>query len=176
MNWSELIGKNKMRAAALFGSSSYYLPVSEAQSIRLKEKKFQSSSLMTANIPEVKGSSTFLNKKNAQQKVYPIAPTPVIDQRSDRAKERGAENRPAPKPHRQWYNYCTLTGHNAWVRAVTVDPSNEFFITGSTDRMLKIWDLAKAELRLTLTGHIGAIHDLKISPKSPYLFSCCDAK
>lgn len=176
MDWYELIGKNKMRASALFSCSSYHLPHSDAKNIRLKEKKFQSSSLMTANIPEVKSSSTFQNKKKAQENIYPIAPAPVIDKRSDRAKERGAENRPAPKPHRQWYNYCTLTGHNAWVRAVAVDPSNDFFITGSTDRMLKIWDLAKAELRLTLTGHIGAIHDLKISSKSPYLFSCCDAK
>ena len=29
---------------------------------------------------------------------------------------------------------------------------------------------------MTLTGHIGAVQDLQISKRSPYLFSCCDAK
>jgi pleiotropic regulator 1 len=39
------------------------------------------------------------------------------------------------------------------VRAVAVDPSNDFSVTGA-DRMLKFWDLATGHLRVTLTGHI----------------------
>ncbi|OHS96622.1 Pre-mRNA splicing protein [Tritrichomonas foetus] len=166
MSWEELILKNKNRTNSLFEATPFTFPSSIARDVRLNDKKFKSYSLITANIPEAK----------KQTNVFPIAPMPVQDERPDRAKEKSAANRPAPKPHRQWYNYCTLTGHNAWVMAVAVDPTNEFFITGSTDRMLKIWDLAKLELRMTLTGHIGAIHDLKISNRSPYLFSCCDAK
>ena len=168
MDWNDIILQNKTRANAFFEVTPFQLPASSARETRLNEEKLKSFSYqnITSNIPQ----------PSKQKKVFPIAPAPVIDERSSRAKERASSNKPAPKQHRQWYNYCTLTGHNAWVRAVAVDPYNDFFITGSTDRMLKIWDLAKAELRITLTGHIGAIHDLEISKKSPYLFSCCDAK
>ena len=63
------------------------------------------------------------------------------------------------------------------MRSIAVDPSNEWFVTGSTDRTIKIWDLAKccaaAEggLKLTLTGHISAVRAVAVSPRHPYLFS-----
>jgi WD40 repeat protein len=44
-----------------------------------------------------------------------------------------------------------------WVRCVAVDPSNEWFATGSADRTIKIWDLASGQLKLTLTGHIEQV-------------------
>ena len=171
MDWAEIIRKNRYRTNELFGATNLTLPESESAKGRIVGQTIFSTSLISCQIPEVKSKQV-----QSSHAAYAIAPAPVIDHRPDRAKEFGQSNKPAPKFHRQWQNYCVLTGHNAWVRAVTVDPTNEFFITGSTDRMLKIWDLAKAELRLTLTGHIGAIHDLEISNKSPYLFSCCDAK
>ena len=40
------------------------------------------------------------------------------------------------------------------VRCLAVDASNEWFVTGSADRTIKIWDLATGQLKLTLTGHI----------------------
>ncbi len=40
------------------------------------------------------------------------------------------------------------------VRCLAVDAGNEWFVTGSADRTIKIWDLATGQLRLTLTGHI----------------------
>lgn len=63
------------------------------------------------------------------------------------------------------------------MRSIAFDPSNEWFVTGSADRTIKIWDLAKccagAEggLKLTLTGHINAVRGLVVSPRHPYLFS-----
>ena len=40
------------------------------------------------------------------------------------------------------------------MRCLAVDAGNEWFVTGSADRTIKIWDLATGQLRLTLTGHI----------------------
>jgi pleiotropic regulator 1 len=64
-----------------------------------------------------------------------------------------------------------------WVRSIAFDPSNEWFATGSADRTIKIWNLAKCcagssdGLRLTLTGHINAVRGMAVSPRHPYLFS-----
>ena len=69
-----------------------------------------------------------------------------------------------------------------WVRAIAFDPSNEWFVTGSADRTIKVWDLAKASagadkaLKLTLTGHINCIRGLAVSPRHPYLFSAAEDK
>jgi len=42
--------------------------------------------------------------------------------------------------------------------------------------MIKFWDLAKGTLKLSYTGHIGAIYGLQVSHSHPYLFSCADDK
>lgn len=55
---------------------------------------------------------------------------------------------------------------------MAVDPSNEWFVTGSGDRTIKFWDLASGQLKLTLTGHIEQVTGLAISPRQPYMFSC----
>ena len=65
-----------------------------------------------------------------------------------------------------------LSGHTGWVRCVSVDPTNSFFVTGSNDRTIKFWDLISGELRTTLTGHISAVRGVEISPRHPYAFSC----
>ena len=48
----------------------------------------------------------------------------------------------------------------SWVRSVAVEPGNEWFVTGSADRTMKIWDLATGQLKLTLTGHIEQVLSL----------------
>ena len=69
-----------------------------------------------------------------------------------------------------------ISGHLGWVRAIAVDPTNEWFATGSADRTIKIWDLASGTLKLTLTGHISTVRGLAVSSRSPYLFSCGEDK
>lgn len=64
-----------------------------------------------------------------------------------------------------------IAGHRGWVRSVAVDPENNFFVTGSTDRTIKFWDLASGELKLTLAGHINTVRALVISNRHPYMFS-----
>lgn len=89
---------------------------------------------------------------------------------------------PVPQWHAPWELSAVVSGHLGWVRALAFDPSNEWFVTGSADRTIKIWDLAKccagAEggLKLTLTGHISAVRGLAVSSRSPYLFSAGEDK
>ncbi|KOB87930.1 hypothetical protein PFDG_04364 [Plasmodium falciparum Dd2] len=62
-----------------------------------------------------------------------------------------------PKWHFPYKLYRVILGHSGWVNCVDVDISNEWFATGSNDRLIKIWDLASCKLKLTLTGHINSI-------------------
>ncbi|KAH9252717.1 hypothetical protein BASA81_009320 [Batrachochytrium salamandrivorans] len=64
---------------------------------------------------------------------------------------------PTPKWHAPWKLMRVISGHTGWVRCLAVDSSNEWFVTGAGDRMIKIWDLASGTLKLSLTGHISAV-------------------
>ena len=79
---------------------------------------------------------------------------------------------PVPEWRAPWKLYRVISGHQGWVRSVAVDPSNEWFVTGSADRTIKVWDLASGSLKLTLTGHIEQVTGLCVSPRHPYMFSC----
>ena len=57
-----------------------------------------------------------------------------------------------------------------------MEPGNKWFATGAGDRVVKIWDLASGELKLSLTGHISTVRGLAVSPRHPYLFSCGEDK
>ena len=81
-----------------------------------------------------------------------------------------------PEWHAPWKLMRVISGHNGWVRSITVDPTNEWFATGANDRMIKIWDLASGQLKLTLTGHISAVRGLACSERHPYLFSAAEDK
>lgn len=79
----------------------------------------------------------------------------------------------APKaPWRQpWKLHRVIQGHTGWVRSVDVDPSNDWFVSGGNDRMIKIWDLASGVLRMTLTGHTHNVRAVRVHPQFKYLFS-----
>lgn len=84
--------------------------------------------------------------------------------------------RPKPTWHPPWILHKVIAGHTGWVRAVDIEPNNEWFMTGSADRTIKLWDLASGELKITLTGHIATVRDLVISNRHNYLFSCGEDK
>jgi pleiotropic regulator 1 len=81
-----------------------------------------------------------------------------------------------PTPHAQWKLTRVISGHLGWVRSVAVEPGNQWFATGAGDRVIKIWDLASGELKLSLTGHISPVRGLAVSNRHPYLFSCGEDK
>jgi WD40 repeat protein len=69
-----------------------------------------------------------------------------------------------------------ISGHLGWVRSLAVEPGNKWFVSGAGDRVIKVWDLASGELRLSLTGHISTVRGLAVSARHPYLFSCGEDK
>ncbi|KAL2712418.1 pleiotropic regulator 1 isoform X1 [Vespula squamosa] len=77
-----------------------------------------------------------------------------------------------PKWHAPWKLYRVISGHLGWVRCCAIEPGNEWFATGSADRVIKIWDLATGKLKVSLTGHINSVRGLAVSQRHPYLFSC----
>ncbi|XP_067943821.1 pleiotropic regulator 1-like [Watersipora subatra] len=83
---------------------------------------------------------------------------------------------PKPQWHAPWKLYRVISGHTGWVRCVTVEPGNQWFATGSADRIIKIFDLATGTLKLSLTGHISAVRGVIVSPRHPFLFSCGEDK
>lgn len=87
-----------------------------------------------------------------------------------------AQHQQKPDWHAPWKLMRVISGHLGWVRALAVEPGNEWFASGAGDRTIKIWDLATGSLRLTLTGHISTVRGLAVSPRHPYLFSCGEDK
>ncbi|EAY18162.1 Pre-mRNA splicing protein, putative [Trichomonas vaginalis G3] len=167
MDLANLISSNKQRTNELYGATRFVLPKSSLMEAMYSDLSFETQTT----------TNKFLPKSQKEINIEKIAPAPVIDERPDRARQNLVEDGIAAKPHRNWYNYCVLTGHAAWVKAISVDQSNEFFVTGSTDRMIKFWRLAERELTNTLTGHTGAVLDLCLSKQGfPYLYSVGDAK
>ncbi|KAF7323762.1 Pre-mRNA splicing factor [Mycena kentingensis (nom. inval.)] len=81
-----------------------------------------------------------------------------------------------PTYHPPWKLVRVISGHLGWVRSVAVEPGNQWFATGAGDRVIKIWDLASGELKLSLTGHISTVRGLAVSSRHPYLFSCGEDK
>jgi WD40 repeat protein len=62
-----------------------------------------------------------------------------------------------------------------WV-GYTVLQWNKWFAKGEGDRVIKIWDLASGELRLSLTGHISMVRGRAVSSRHAYLLSCGEDK
>ncbi|KAI1304266.1 Pleiotropic regulator 1 [Halotydeus destructor] len=89
---------------------------------------------------------------------------------------RKANSMPKPGWHAPWKLMRVVSGHTGWVRCIAVEPGNEWFASGSNDRIIKIWDLASGKLKLSLTGHISGVRGLAVSQRQPYLFSCGEDK
>lgn len=51
---------------------------------------------------------------------------------------RKAPTMPKPQWHSPWKLFRVISGHTGWVRCVAVDPTNEWFCTGSADRVIKV--------------------------------------
>lgn len=82
-----------------------------------------------------------------------------------------------PSWHPPWKLSKIINGHAGWVRCIAVEPiQNEWFATGSNDTSIKIWDLASGRLKLTLSGHVMTVRDLKVSSRHPYMFSASEDK
>ena len=125
----------------------------------------------TTGKPNTAESSLKLYQESISKKVSVVDPSTL----SALVKSQ-IQTKAKPQHHAPWKLKTVISGHLGWVRSVAVDNSNEWFATGSADRLIKIWDLASGTLKLSLTGHIGAVRGLAISPRHPYLFSAGEDK
>ena len=137
----------------------------EKEKLKNKDNKnIQKNSLilkLEQNKKLVQIENSKLNQINFDENCF------VPDSDSDKEKE--------PK-HSKWKLYKIITGHTGWVRCIDMDPSNNFFVTGSNDRVIKFWDFPSGKLKLSYTGHINTIRKVVLSPRNPYLFSCGEDK
>lgn len=114
-----------------------------------------------------------------QQKGQPIRSGGILVKRDDDSTNTTI---PTPKWHAPWKLSTVLSSHLGWVRSIAFDPHNTMFATGGNDRVIKIFDLAKAcvasqdALKITLTGHISPVRGLAFSERHPYLFSAGEDK
>ncbi|KAI9894302.1 MAG: pre-mRNA-splicing factor prp46 [Vezdaea aestivalis] len=106
----------------------------------------------------------------------PNANGPTLQSKSTSLIRKQAVQQAPPEWHAPWKLIRVISGHLGWVRALAVEPDNQWFASGSGDRTIKIWDMTTGSLRLTLTGHISTVRGLAVSPRNPYLFSCAEDK
>ena len=121
-------------------------------------------------------SNALALRKGNPQAPNANGPKPQGDKFSSSLVRRQNFHQPKPDWHAPWKLMRVISGHLGWVRALAVEPGNEWFASGAGDRTIKIWDLASGSLRLTLTGHISTVRGLAVSPRHPYLFSCGEDK
>lgn len=82
-----------------------------------------------------------------------------------------------PKWHAPWKLTKIINGHLGWVRCVAIDPvGNEWFVTGSNDTTIKVWDMSTGKLKITLAGHAMGVRGVAVSERHPYMFSASEDK
>jgi pleiotropic regulator 1 len=143
-------------------------------------KMIEDASVSKQQTPTANGSSTALTRINgtANAKLPPNAngPTPQRNTPGSSLVRRDTVRQQKPEWHPPWKLFRVISGHLGWVRALAMEPGNQWFASGAGDRTIKIWDLATGTLKLTLTGHISSVRGLAVSPRHPYLFSCGEDK
>lgn len=66
---------------------------------------------------------------------------------------------------------CRLTGHTDWVNSIAVSPDGKWAASASSDKTVKIWDLATGECRATLVGHTNQVNCVAITPDGTQLLT-----
>lgn len=71
----------------------------------------------------------------------------------------------------------TLSGHlQIQAYCLAYDKTGKYVITGSDDRLVKIWSLRTGDLMFTLRGHVGNITDLAVNSANTLVASSSDDK
>jgi WD40 repeat protein len=75
-----------------------------------------------------------------------------------------------------WRCVHTLRGHQAWVRSVALSPDGTLLASGSGDKTVKLWSVARGQLLHTLTGHSTWGRGVAISPDQRLVVSVSNDK
>ncbi|MGK3963275.1 TIR domain-containing protein [Sorangium sp. So ce118] len=75
-------------------------------------------------------------------------------------------------PVRMWTGEeRTLYGHSAWVTSCALSPDGQRIVSASSDRTLKVWDLATGRLLSNLEGHSAWVTACALSPDGQRIVS-----
>ncbi len=66
--------------------------------------------------------------------------------------------------------------HESWVFSVAISPDGNWAVSGSRDRIIKIWDWKSGECLRELEGHTGDVNAVAITPDSKRIVSGSDDK
>ena len=68
---------------------------------------------------------------------------------------------------------CTaaLSGHVSCVRSVTFSSDGKFLVSGSDDKIVKLWDVQTGGIVQNFSGHQGCVHSVSISADSAIIAS-----
>ncbi|KAG5452371.1 Pleiotropic regulator 1 [Clonorchis sinensis] len=186
-----LVFRSLKRTHDMFESDQARLPevdpLSEALKTAVKARDQYGPVLKQASTNPLKQNKSAALSSATPGAIVPVEknkPKPMLDQNTSLVQVGGekillpkkAPTMPKPTWHPPWKLCRVVSGHTGWVRCVAFDPTNEFFVTGAGDRMIKVWDFASGTLKLTLTGHISVVRGVVISARHPYLFSCGEDK
>jgi WD40 repeat protein len=77
--------------------------------------------------------------------------------------------RPEPQPVQKYEDATqrlvrTFTGHTGDVTSVAISPDGRTALSGSHDKMLKLWDVTSGRELRTFTGHMGDVTSVAFSP------------
>lgn len=148
-------------------------PAARKEKVEAASKASGSTALIRTEIPGLK--ETVVETLESSQQLS-LARNGGYGGTQQRALTRKDFMQAKPEWHAPWKLMRVISGHLGWVRALAVEPDNQWFASGAGDRTIKIWDLASGTLKLTLTGHISTVRGLAVSPRHPYLFSCGEDK
>ncbi|HJZ90624.1 MAG TPA: protein kinase [Gemmataceae bacterium] len=70
----------------------------------------------------------------------------------------------------------TLSGHRGTVRALALSADGRWLVSGGTDGLVKLWDLATGKEVFSRGGNTGIIVDVAFSPKQDHIVSCARPK
>lgn len=62
----------------------------------------------------------------------------LVPTHTSRALARRRLAKEMPQWHAPWKLMRVISGHIGWVRSIAVEPGNEWFVTGSADRTIKV--------------------------------------
>lgn len=68
----------------------------------------------------------------------------------------------------------TFVGHSDAVTSVCFSPDNKFIVSGSSDKTIKVWDIASGSQMKDFTEHIETINALEFTKDGKYLLSASD--
>ena len=71
---------------------------------------------------------------------------------------------------------ASFTSHSNWIRSAKFSPDSRLIVSGSDDKSVKIWDVAKKSVIHTFLDHTGIVNNVRFHPDGTCVASCAHDK